>query len=201
MFPFRPGASPQPDRSAAPTLQPLPGARYFFRLDDTVTCPDPASFSQPDGVHGPSQLIDHMAFSWQDQAWTGIPLDNQIIYELHTGAFSDSHDFDGVRKRLDYLSDLGINAIELMPLAQFPGSRNWGYDGVYPFAIQDSYGGIPGSSGSSMPLMPGALPSSSTWSTIISVPKGITCPSTRPISPTNTRPPGAMPSMSMTWVR
>ena len=138
------GASPQPNRSAASPSQPMPGARYFFRLDDAITCPDPASFSQPDGVHGPSALIDRMAFSWQDQAWTGIPPDNQIIYELHTGVFSDSHDFDGVRKRLDYLADLGINAIELMPLAQFPGSRNWGYDGVYPFAIQDSYGGVPG---------------------------------------------------------
>jgi maltooligosyltrehalose trehalohydrolase len=121
-----------------------PGTRYFFRLDGTTTCPDPASFSQPEGVHGPSEVIDTNAFSWQDKDWTGIPLSNNIIYELHTGAFSPTHDFDGVRAKLDYLADLGINAIELMPLAQFPGDRNWGYDGVFPFAIQHSYGGAAG---------------------------------------------------------
>lgn len=121
-----------------------PGVRYFFRLDGELTCPDPASFSQPEGVHGPSEVIDHTAFSWQDQNWTGIPLCDQIIYELHTGSFSPTHDFDGVREKLDYLAELGINAIELMPLAQFPGDRNWGYDGVFPFAIQHSYGGAAG---------------------------------------------------------
>lgn len=125
-------------------LDVSPGTRYFFRLDEDVMCPDPAAFSQPEGVHGPSEVIDLTAFSWQDKDWTGIPLSNQIIYELHTGVFSPTHDFDGVREKLDYLADLGINAIELMPLAQFPGDRNWGYDGVFPFAIQHSYGGTAG---------------------------------------------------------
>jgi maltooligosyltrehalose trehalohydrolase len=121
-----------------------PGARYVFRLDGEITCPDPASLAQPDGVHEPSELIDRSVYRQGDEGWTGIPLSNQIIYELHTGAFSSTHDFDGVRRKLDYLADLGINAIELMPLAQFPGSRNWGYDGVYPFSIQHSYGGAAG---------------------------------------------------------
>lgn len=135
------------------SAQPLPGTRYFFRLDGEITCPDPASFSQPEGVHGPSELIDRGAPAREEEqgaeggkkeGWTGIALSNMIIYELHTGAFSPSHDFEGIRQRLDYLSELGINAIELMPLAQFPGTRNWGYDGVFPFAIQNSYGGVPG---------------------------------------------------------
>ena len=122
----------------------LPGARYQFRLDGGDTFPDPASFSQPDGVHRPSEVVDLTGFRWDDEGWTGVPLANMILYELHVGSFSASHDFDGVIARLDYLAGLGVNAIELMPLAQFPGERNWGYDGVYPFAIQGSYGGPDG---------------------------------------------------------
>lgn len=125
------------------TLPVSPGARYKFRLDGKTTCPDPASFYQPDGVHGPSAVVDRR-FIWTDGDWKGIPLSNKIIYELHTGTFSPSHDFNGIHQRLDYLVQLGVNTIELMPLAQFPGEHNWGYDGVYPFAIQNSYGGIPG---------------------------------------------------------
>ena len=120
------------------------GTRYLFRLDDHTTCPDPASFSQPGGVHGASELVNRHHFNWEDHSWKGLPLSNMIIYELHTGAFSPTHDFEGVLQKLDYLAELGINTIELMPLGQFPGDRNWGYDGVYPFAIQNSYGGIPG---------------------------------------------------------
>lgn len=137
---------PSASRSALSPDLPLvhPGARYFFRLDDSVTCPDPASFHQPEGVHGPSELADRHHFQWDDGSWPGIPLSNMIIYEIHTGAFSPTHDFEGILQRLDYLLELGINTIELMPLGQFPGDRNWGYDGVYPFAIQNSYGGIPG---------------------------------------------------------
>lgn len=120
-----------------------PGASYTFRLDDEISCPDPASFSQPEGVHGPSAVVDRH-YAWTDGEWKGIPLSNKIIYEIHTGTFSPSHSFEGILRKLDYLSELGINAIELMPLAQFPGERNWGYDGVYPFAIQHSYGGIVG---------------------------------------------------------
>jgi maltooligosyltrehalose trehalohydrolase len=124
---------------------PPPGARYLFQLDEEETgLPDPASFSQPEGVHAPSELIDRFGIPWTDKGWQGIPLSNKIIYELHTGAFSPSHDFNGVIEKLDHLVYLGINTIELMPLAQFPGDRNWGYDGVYPFAVQSSYGGAAG---------------------------------------------------------
>ncbi|MBS1661523.1 MAG: malto-oligosyltrehalose trehalohydrolase [Bacteroidetes bacterium] len=117
-----------------------PGTQYRFRLDGEVICPDPASFSQPEGVHGSSAVLDRH-FAWTDGDWKGIPLSNKIIYELHTGTFSSTHDFEGIERRLDYLAGLGINTIELMPLGQFPGDRNWGYDGVYPFAVQHSYGG------------------------------------------------------------
>ncbi|HUB59968.1 MAG TPA: malto-oligosyltrehalose trehalohydrolase [Puia sp.] len=120
------------------------GAKYSYRLDGDITCPDPASLSQPEGVHGPSAVVDLHSWRWQDEGWTGIPLANMILYELHVGTFTASHDFDGVVARLDYLAGLGVNAIELMPPAQFPGTRNWGYDGVYPFAVQHSYGGADG---------------------------------------------------------
>jgi len=125
-------------------LPAAPGTRYQYRLDDGEPLPDPASFSQPEGVHGPSELIDPTHFAWTDEAWTGIPLANMIIYELHPGSFSQHHNFDGILQKLDYFLDLGINTIELMPLGQFPGERNWGYDGVFPFAVQNSYGGVAG---------------------------------------------------------
>lgn len=121
-----------------------PGARYRFRLNGGVICPDPASLWQPESVHGPSAIVDLSAYRWQDEGWTGITMDNMILYELHVGTFTASHDFDGVVRKLDHLAGLGVNAIELMPLAQFPGTRNWGYDGVYPFAVQQSYGGVDG---------------------------------------------------------
>ncbi|WP_431216708.1 malto-oligosyltrehalose trehalohydrolase [Puia sp. P3] len=125
------------------SLPVSPGDRYKFRLDGADALPDPASFWQPDGVHGPSAVASRQ-FSWSDKDWKGIPLSNMIVYELHVGTFTSSHDFEGVIMRLDYLADLGVNAIELMPLAQFAGERNWGYDGVYPFAVHHSYGGITG---------------------------------------------------------
>jgi maltooligosyltrehalose trehalohydrolase len=121
-----------------------PGASYLFRLDDTVERPDPASFSQPEGVHGPSAVVDHAAYEWRDAGWPGVALDKYIIYELHIGTFSPEGTFDGVIERLDHLTELGITAVELMPVAQFPGNRNWGYDGVCPFAVQNSYGGPQG---------------------------------------------------------
>ena len=127
------------------TLPVTPGTRYGYRLGGKPeTLPDPASLSQPDGVHGPSMVIDSRSFTWDDTDWKGLPLSNKVIYELHTGTFSPTHDFNGIVQKLDYLRELGINSIELMPLAQCPGDRNWGYDGVYPFAIQHSYGGIAG---------------------------------------------------------
>ncbi|HET6256012.1 MAG TPA: malto-oligosyltrehalose trehalohydrolase [Puia sp.] len=120
------------------------GSRYSFRLDGGMCCPDPASLCQPEGVHGRSAVVDLDSFRWQDEGWTGIAPANMILYELHVGTFTGSHDFDGVARKLDHLAGLGVNAIELMPLAQFPGARNWGYDGVYPFAVQHSYGGADG---------------------------------------------------------
>lgn len=119
-----------------------PLTRYFFRIDQKKL-PDPASRFQPDGVHGPSAVVDP-GFSWSDQEWKGVPLKSMVIYELHVGTFTPAGTFEGIAEKLPYLKDLGINAIELMPLAQFPGSRNWGYDGVYPFAVQNSYGGPSG---------------------------------------------------------
>jgi len=116
---------------------------YFFLLDGTKKLPDPASRAQLRGVHGPSTVVPD-AFAWLDKDWKGLPLSEMIIYELHVGTFTREHTFDGVARRLPYLKNLGINAIELMPVSQFPGERNWGYDGVFPFAVQHSYGGAGG---------------------------------------------------------
>jgi maltooligosyltrehalose trehalohydrolase len=121
-----------------------PGTRYLYRIDEEHERPDPASHFQPDGVHGPSQVVDHAAFAWTDSGWSGLTLRSMIMYEIHTGTFTPEGTFDAIASRLGYLKDLGINAIELMPVAQFPGDRNWGYDGVYPYAVQNSYGGPEG---------------------------------------------------------
>lgn len=120
-----------------------PGTTYYYRLDNENQFPDPASRHQPQGVHGPSAIVER-SFSWSDAGWKGIPLGKMIIYELHVGTFTPEGTFDGVVSKLNYLRELGINAIEIMPVAQFPGNRNWGYDGVFPFAVQDSYGGAKG---------------------------------------------------------
>ncbi len=117
------------------------GDRYFYVLNDKEAYPDPASRYQPAGVHGPSQVIDPDEFPWDDNKWKGAALEDFIIYELHVGTFTKEGTFDAVISCLDYLSDLGVTAIELMPVAQFSGNRNWGYDGVYPFAPQNTYGG------------------------------------------------------------
>ncbi len=129
---------------SGPLLDVGPGARYSFRIDGEKERPDPASRSQPDGPHKPSEVVDHAAFQWADTAWKGMPIERMIIYELHVGTFSDAGTFQGVVERLPDLVDLGVTAVELMPVAQFPGSRNWGYDGVYPYATQNSYGGPDG---------------------------------------------------------
>jgi maltooligosyltrehalose trehalohydrolase len=115
-------------------------AFYFYVIDRKTERPDPASRFQPLGVHGPSQIVDS-TFKWNDAAWRGLPLPKYVLYELHVGTFTDEGTFDAIIPRLANLKELGITAIEIMPVAQFPGSRNWGYDGVYPFAVQDSYGG------------------------------------------------------------
>ena len=120
-----------------------PGSRYFYRLHGQQDFPDPASRLQPQGVHGPSQVVQP-DFSWDDGHWSGLPLADYVIYELHVGTFTPEGTFDAIIPHLDDLKDLGITALELMPVAQFPGGRNWGYDGVYPFAVQNSYGGPEG---------------------------------------------------------
>ena len=117
------------------------GTDYQFVLDDGPPLPDPRSPHQPQGVHGPSRIVDHAAFEWTDAGWRAPPLASGLVYELHVGTFSRSGDFDGVRSRLDYLADLGITHVELMPVNEFPGRRGWGYDGVDLFAPHHAYGG------------------------------------------------------------
>jgi maltooligosyltrehalose trehalohydrolase len=119
------------------------GNLYSFNVDGEEL-PDPASLSQPLGVHGPSQAIDLNEFEWTDQSWKNPSLEEYIIYELHVGTFSPEGTFKGIEEKIPYLKSLGITAIEIMPVAQFPGERNWGYDGVFPFAVQNSYGGAEG---------------------------------------------------------
>ncbi len=125
------------------SLPAVAGDRYWYWLDGTLRLPDPASCSQPDGAHGPSQVTDD-SFAWSDSRWQGIALNKYIFYELHVGTFTPDGTFDGAIARLDYLCELGITAVELMPVAQFPGKRNWGYDGTFIFAPQNSYGGPDG---------------------------------------------------------
>lgn len=120
------------------------GDTYRLRLNGEEAFPDPASLSQPMGVHGPSRVTDLGIHQWTDAHWQIGPLSHLIIYELHVGTFSDKGHFDGLEGRLDHLTELGITAIEIMPVAQFPGSRNWGYDGVFPYAVQSEYGGASG---------------------------------------------------------
>jgi maltooligosyltrehalose trehalohydrolase len=120
------------------------GQRYAYRLNGGPERPDSASRWQPDGVNHPSAVLRTERFSWSDEHWTGIPRDDLVFYELHVGTFTPEGTFDAVISRLPALQDLGITAIELMPVAQFSGTRNWGYDGVHPFAPQHSYGGPQG---------------------------------------------------------
>lgn len=120
------------------------GARYYYLFADGTEHPDPVSRFQPEGVHGPSQVVDPAAFPWSDGGWKGTALEEFVIYELHVGAFTREGSFAAVIPCLDRLRKLGITAVELMPVAQFPGERNWGYDGVYPYAPQNSYGGPDG---------------------------------------------------------
>lgn len=116
------------------------GVRYRFEVNDGLRVPDPASRFNPDDVHGASVVVDPAAFAWNDATWKGRPWEEAVVYELHVGTFSPAGTFAGVIDRLDYLVDLGITAIELMPVADFPGARNWGYDGVLLFAPDSRYG-------------------------------------------------------------
>lgn len=123
------------------TTELKPGMKYGFAIDGGALLPDPASLNQPDSVHGQSEATALHNFKWTDQSWQNPDLGNYIIYELHAGTFTPEGDFAAIEEKLDHLVELGITAIELMPVAQFPGERNWGYDGVFPFAVQNSYGG------------------------------------------------------------
>ena len=120
------------------------GTDYRFRLDSGTAVPDPVSRYQPDGVHGPSRVVDDSTFGWRDAGWTGLDMADFIIYELHVGTFTEEGTFDAVIERLPQLKELGVTAIELLPVAEFPGSRNWGYDGVQLYAPESSYGGPEG---------------------------------------------------------
>src|SRR5688572_3928621 len=127
--------------ATVPDLQA--GARYFLRPNGQDEIPDPASRFQPEGVHGPSE-VTAPDFAWTDQSWTAPSVRDYVIYELHVGTFSPEGTFDGVIPYLQELKALGVNAIEIMPVAQFAGKRNWGYDGVGLYAVQNSYGGPQG---------------------------------------------------------
>jgi maltooligosyltrehalose trehalohydrolase len=122
-----------------------PGRRYCYLLNKDRPRPDPVSRFQPEGVHGPSEVVDPFKFKWEDRDWNGTPLEEMVIYEIHTGTFTQEGTFESIIPHLDYLkNELGVTTIELMPVAQFPGERNWGYDGTYLYAPQNSYGGSEG---------------------------------------------------------
>ena len=116
-------------------------ARYFYELDSTSERPDPASRLQPDGVHGPSQAVELNSFAWGDQNWKAPRLEESVFYEVHIGTYTPEGTLAALAQHLDAIAELGITTVELMPVAQFPGRRNWGYDGVFPYAVQNSYGG------------------------------------------------------------
>ncbi len=138
-FPMKPGES----GIFSATLPVGAGARYWYVLDGTKPLPDPVSRLLPEGVHGPTEIVDPEAFPWssEEQRWRGVDFRDAIFYELHVGTFTQQGTFDGIIKRLGYLKELGVTAIELMPVAAFPGARDWGYDGASPYAVQASYGG------------------------------------------------------------
>jgi maltooligosyltrehalose trehalohydrolase len=116
------------------------GTRYAYLVDGRGPFPDPASRWQPDGVHGFSAVVDWKQFEWTDETWRGIPLERTVLYEVHVGTFTPEGTFAAAADRLSYLADLGVTAVELMPVADFPGRRNWGYDGAAPFAPSRNYG-------------------------------------------------------------
>jgi maltooligosyltrehalose trehalohydrolase len=121
-----------------------PGTRYGFSLDGGPTRPDPRSLSQPDGIDGLSEVVDHGAYRWGDQGWRGLPLPGAVIYELHVGTFTPAGTFQAAIERLEHLVSLGIDAVEVMPVAEFSGERGWGYDGADLFAPHHAYGGPEG---------------------------------------------------------
>jgi malto-oligosyltrehalose trehalohydrolase len=127
-------------RFALTTREARAGDRYLYVIDGDRAVPDPASRYQPEDVHGPSQVVDPAAFAWTDTDWRGRPWEETALYELHVGTFTPEGTFAAAQGKLDFLATLGVTAIELMPLAEAPGARNWGYDGVYLFAPEARYG-------------------------------------------------------------
>jgi maltooligosyltrehalose trehalohydrolase len=117
-----------------------PESEYMFKLNGKILLPDPASHFQPKGVFGPSKVINHESFKWTDLDWQGLYLKDMVFYELHVGVFTPQGTFKAISSRVRELAEIGVNAIELMPIAQFPGERNWGYDVAFPFAVQNTYG-------------------------------------------------------------
>jgi maltooligosyltrehalose trehalohydrolase len=117
------------------------GDRYFYIVDEHKPVPDPVSRFLPEGVHGPTEIVDPESFQWTDQNWRGVPYREAVFYELHIGTFTEEGTFAAAIAKLPYLKRLGVTMVELMPVAAFPGTRNWGYDGVSLFAVQNSYGG------------------------------------------------------------
>jgi maltooligosyltrehalose trehalohydrolase len=116
------------------------GSRYAYRIDGGLAVPDPASRYQPDDVHKASMVVDPAAFAWSDGAWQGRPWEETVLYELHVGTATPEGTYAGLLSKLEELKEVGITAIELLPVAEFPGRRNWGYDGVLPFAPDSAYG-------------------------------------------------------------
>jgi len=121
-----------------------PGSRYVYRIDGAVERPDPASRWQPDGVHAPSAVVNADGFGWSDADWRGRPLREYVFYELHPGTFTPEGTFEAIIPHLDELVRTGITSVEITPVAQCPGTRNWGYDGAYPWAVSSNYGGPDG---------------------------------------------------------
>jgi maltooligosyltrehalose trehalohydrolase len=117
-----------------------PGSRYGYRIDGNLTVPDPASRFQPDDVHGLSLVVDPQSYEWSDTSWTGRPWEETVLYEVHVGTATPEGTYAGLMNKLDSLRELGVTAIELMPIGEFPGRRNWGYDGVLPYAPDAAYG-------------------------------------------------------------
>lgn len=122
------------------TREACAGTHYRFQIHGRLKVPDPASRFQPFDVSGPSEVVNPSAFEWQDEEWPGLPWEETVIYELHVGTFTREGTFAALQQKLDHLVELGVTALELMPLSDFPGKRNWGYDGVLPFAPDNSYG-------------------------------------------------------------
>jgi maltooligosyltrehalose trehalohydrolase len=143
-IPMTQSAEPGPSEFVAVVPDVSEGTDYLYVLEGERERPDPVSRSQPHGVHGPSRIVNPASFHWSDQAWSGIPLKDFIIYEFHPGTFTREGSFEGVIPRLPYMRDLGITAVEIMPVAEVPGNRNWGYDGASLYAPQSSYGGPAG---------------------------------------------------------